>query len=143
MPTFSDQEQLKLDSVFVEEVLLCDQISEESNLKQERFLLAPGFRGWPAPLVLGLCQGRNILTEVCGRGKLLTSWRVGSRGKGKEPEVKSTADKMPPPEVSGLLLAPGPYSSSASSYEFISEAMGLIHYEFGCLVITSLLSVPP
>lgn len=46
-------------------------------------------------LVDGEWREENLMTEGCGRAKLLTSWRPGSRIKGKQPERKKEAgDRM-------------------------------------------------
>jgi hypothetical protein len=66
--------------------MLCSLLlPKQINLKEERFLLACDFRspirGQLAPLPLCLWQGKNIMVEEYGRGKLLTLYQEKSRGR--------------------------------------------------------------
>jgi hypothetical protein len=58
------------------------QIPERNNLRQERFVLAHGFRSFSprsGPIGFGPVARLNIMEERHGEGKLLTSWQMESR----------------------------------------------------------------
>lgn len=64
-----------------------NKITNTYNLKEERFILPPGFRGF-GPWLIG--QGRNIMADGDGRRKLLTSADRRGRGQEKEASDKNT-----------------------------------------------------
>jgi hypothetical protein len=81
----------------------CDKISEQINLRKEGFILAHSFRRfspWSAGSVLW--QGRSIMAEGHGRGKLPISWQPGSkkrvkgRDQGPDKYFKGSRDLFPP-----------------------------------------------
>lgn len=70
-----------------------DTISNTYNLKEDRFTLEHGSRGW----VHGWWhQGRNIMVEGHDGAKVLTSWKPGSRERREEPRAKTHPPKARP-----------------------------------------------
>jgi hypothetical protein len=52
----------------------CDKILEKNSLRKDLFGLRVTVHGQLAPLLLGTWQGRSIMEDSDGGGKLLTSW---------------------------------------------------------------------
>jgi hypothetical protein len=67
----------------------------KSEGRKDLFWLMVSIHSHLIPWLLGLWQGRNALAEVHSRGKLLTSWRPGSR----ERESIRVRDKIHPSKV--------------------------------------------
>lgn len=106
----------------------CDKILIIYNLMEERFILAHSSEvsvHGHLPQLLRCAEGRNIMVEEYGRGKLLTSWMQEVERENGKPERKRAREKGarsrrswqssahdPFPSTGSHLLLPSPFNKS-------------------------------
>jgi hypothetical protein len=116
-------------------VLLLWQIPEKINLREEKFILAHGIRGF-SPWLAGSIAFRplarqNFMAEGCGGRKLLTAWQSGSQewqervGDKKYPSKVHTPSYLLPPNNPHLVV----FTISQYCHQVVNSSVDwLIHW---------------